>query len=742
MHFASPFPLWLVVVLAAGVVGVAALAYRRPLAPLTRGQRVGLAVLRGLSLASLLLVLARPTVLRPPGGSRDIVVPVLVDVSRSMRLADGSGGRTRLAEATRRLTADLLPALSRQFKPDVYSFGESLAPASVDTLSADARRSDLSGALDAVKERYRGRPIAGIVVLTDGAETGETRSPEAAPGSSVPVYPIGVGSTSGPPDREVLGLSAGDPRLDAATVDLKVTATTRGFGREPFQLRVLADGRLLESRRLVPAADGSPVDAEFTVLPNPLTATVYTAEIAAEPGEAITENNQRSVLVSPAGRKRRLLAIEGAPGFDHSFMARALSADPGLELDTVVRKGKNDTGQDTFFVQAGGGRAAKLTTGFPATREALFAYDGLIIANLESDFFSRAQLQLAADFVSERGGGVLVLGGRSFAQRGLIGTPLEEVLPVELSDRRGGLARASLDPDRMPRHHGVALTSEGESHPVMRIAPTPADTARVWSAMPDLASAAQLGGPRPGAQVLAVTATGGGAIVPLVAVQRYGRGRSMVFAGEGAWRWRMLQASTDRSYEFFWRQAARWVSGAAQDPVSIVPPEGAEPGDALVLGVDARDAGYASVADAAVSATLTLPGGETLALPLRRDATTGRYTAAFRPERSGLYRMRAEARRGTASLGTADRWFYVGGGDREFADPRLNEGVLRRVARASGGRYGQADEASEVASWLEAAAPGQAEPERRDLWHEPWAFLLLIAILSAEWVLRRRWGLR
>ncbi|HEY7599289.1 MAG TPA: hypothetical protein VH741_05110, partial [Candidatus Limnocylindrales bacterium] len=155
--------------LAAGVVGVAALAYRRPLAPLTRGQRVGLAVLRGLSLASLLLVLARPTVLRPPGGSRDIVVPVLVDVSRSMRLADGSGGRTRLAEATRRLTADLLPALSRQFKPDVYSFGESLAPASVDTLSADARRSDLSGALDAVKERYRGRPIAGIVVLTDGA---------------------------------------------------------------------------------------------------------------------------------------------------------------------------------------------------------------------------------------------------------------------------------------------------------------------------------------------------------------------------------------------------------------------------------------------------------------------------------------------------------------------------------------------------------------------------------------------
>ena len=49
---------------------------------------------------------------------------------------------------------------------------------------------------------------------------------------------------------------------------------------------------------------------------------------------------------------------------------------------------------------------------------------------------------MAADFVAERGGGLLVLGGRSFAQRGLSGTPLEEVLPVELNDRRGGLVRA------------------------------------------------------------------------------------------------------------------------------------------------------------------------------------------------------------------------------------------------------------------------------------------------------------
>src|SRR5581483_701738 len=135
--------------------------------------------------------------------------------------------------------------------------------------------------------------------------------------------------------------------------------------------------------------------------------------------------------------KRRLLLIEGAPGFEHSFMKRAWMLDPGLEIDSVTRKGKNANGENTFFVQAGAGRSAALTGGFPARKEDLYAYDALAIANIEGDFFTRAQLTLAASFVSERGGGLLVLGGRSFSPNGgLIGTPLEDALPVELNDRR------------------------------------------------------------------------------------------------------------------------------------------------------------------------------------------------------------------------------------------------------------------------------------------------------------------
>ncbi len=391
-------------------------------------------------------------------------------------------------------------------------------------------------------------------------------------------------------------------------------------------------------------------------------------------------------------------------------------------------------------MQAGNGRSAALTTGFPTRKEDLYAYDALVIANVEGEFFTRAQLTMAADFVAERGGGLLVLGGRSFAQRGLLGTPLEEVLPVELNDRRG-VVRASVGD--LAAHNKLVVTAEGESHPVMRIGETPEATRKLWSALPALAASAPLGAARPGATVLAVTAAPGGGVYPVVAVQQYGRGRSMIFAGEASWRWKMMLSSSDRTHEFFWRQAARWLASPAPDPVTITVPDSLQPGDTIPVAIDARDAAFVPVADATVDATVTAPGAEPRPLRLRHaDSPGGRLAATFAAEQPGLYRIHVDARRGTTPLGASDRWLYVGGGDREFADPRLNEPLLRRLARSSGGRYLRASEASHVIPLLSQALPQNAAPERRDLWHEPWAFALIVVLLSVEWTLRRRWGLR
>jgi uncharacterized membrane protein len=749
MHFAYPFPWWLAIVLAAAIGGLIYLEYRRPLSPLTRAQRGSLVALRAVVLVALVVFLFRPIAILPPTSARDAIVPVLVDVSRSMRLGDADG-QTRLARALALLKGEVGTALNAHFTTEIYTVGDTLAPARLEALSADARRTDLAGAIEAVRERYRGQRVAGIVLLSDGGDTGAGRSDGTSrsgftlsDAGGPPVFAVGIGSPDGPRDHEVLGLAAGDPRLDHASIDLHVTAVSTGFGRAPFTLRILGNGQLLDTRRVVPQADGSPIDEVFTVSPDLMNATVFTAEIPRDESEAVAENNSRSVLVSPAGRKRRLLVLEGAPGFEHSFIKRAWAADSGLEIDAVTRKGKNAEAQDTFFVQAGAGRAAALTSGFPATREQLYGYDAIAIANVEADFFSRAQLAMVADFVAERGGGLLVLGGRSFSQHGLAGSPLEEVLPVELNDRRGGLMRASLGSVDLPPHNKITLTPDGESHPMMRIGANADETRKLWSALPALAASAMVGGPRPGATILALTTAPGGGVFPVVAVQPYGHGRSMMFAGEASWRWKMMVASSDRSYEFFWRQAARWLSTSAPDPVAITVPQTAEPGDSVSVDVDARNAAFAPVPDASVEATLTLPGGAAQPLKLRHaDPAGGRFTAALGAQQPGLYRVHADARKGTTPLGSADRWMFVGGADREFVDPRLNEGFLRRVSRNSGGRYVRAAEASRIPAWLQSTTPQSAAPERRDLWHEPWAFALVVLLLATEWILRRRWGLR
>src|SRR5205809_259375 len=130
--------------------------------------------------------------------------------------------------------------------------------------------------------------VAGIVVLSDGGDTGqEARAAGPLPGP--PVFAVGVGSPDGVRDREVVGITAGDPRLDQSSVDLHVSAISSGFGRTPFQVRVLASGVVVETRRVVPPADGSPVHETFTVSPDPATPTVYTADIPADESEPVAE---------------------------------------------------------------------------------------------------------------------------------------------------------------------------------------------------------------------------------------------------------------------------------------------------------------------------------------------------------------------------------------------------------------------------------------------------------------------
>ena len=220
----------------------------------------------------------------------------------------------------------------------------------------------------------------------------------------------------------------------------------------------------------------------------------------------------------------------------------------------------------------------------------------------------------------------------------------------------------------------------------------------------------------------------------------------MVFAGEAAWRWRMMLPSEDRSYETFWRQSVRWLSLGATDPVTIFPIAAAGPGDEIPIRMAVRDSAFAPMPGAEVDVRVSGPDGRMETLRAARDMGDGEapdlFVAAFAPSQPGLYRVSASVTRGGADAGSATTAVLVGGADTEMADPRLNAALLERLAATTGGRVITAGDIDQLADTLRANMPAAALVVRRDAWHNAWSFALLIALLSAEWLLRRRWGLK
>jgi uncharacterized membrane protein len=732
--FAYPLPWWLLAIVITAAAAVAWFAYRH-----VASSRAGtvLIVTRFVTLALLIVALMRPVARISEVDTRGAVVAVLVDGSRSMGIADADGKR-RIDEARRLVSERLMPMLGTRFQVEVLSFGEGIQSVEPARLTASARESDLSGALAAVAERYRGRPVAGVVLISDGGDTASSSSGEDSP--ELRVFPIGIGATSIGRDREVVSVTAAEGVLDDSRTELAVSAVSHGHGKEPFDLRLLENGRPIEVRRVTPAGDGSPVHERFQITPARGTASVYTVEVPVDSEELVPENNSRSALVQTPSRRRRILLVEGAPGYEHSFLKRAWSADPQLEIDSIVRKGRDEQGRDTFYIQAAQSRSASLRNGYPTRVQDLFAYDALVLANLSAHQLTRAQLEATRAFVSTRGGGLLVLGALSFQAQGLADTAVEEVLPLDLNARAGGVLPASRS---VPANH-VGLTDLGAAHPMMQLGVSSADAAKRWEAVPALASVSSLGGPRPGASVLAVAAGVGGTPRPLIAVQRFGEGRSMVFTGEAAWRWRMMMPAADRSYDTFWRQAVRWLSVTSGEPLAVTAPAGVTPGELVTVRVTARDAAFEPWRDAEVDVRVVKPDGRLEEVRASADAQAGpgRYLARVATTDPGVYRVTVEARRRDLPATTATTSFLVGGADAEMSDPRLNEPVLQRLAATSGGQVVRGDDLDALPEHLSAAVPAAQLSVRRDLWHNAWWFLAIIGLLAAEWILRRRWGFR
>jgi hypothetical protein len=159
-----------------------------------------------------------------------------------------------------------------------------------------------------------------------------------------------------------------------------------------------------------------------------------------------------------------------------------------------------------------------------------------------------------------------------------------------------------------------------------------------------------------------------------------------------------------------------------------------------------RNAAFVPQAGATIEMQVTSPSGRTESIQVSQSLDAGEgdgvYSGRFRADAPGVYRLRAQARDASTAFGSAAAAMLVGGSDTEMADPRLNQQVLQRLVLRSGGRLIAANEGTAIADQLRAAVPAARLAVTHELWHTGWSFAAILMLLVAEWLLRRRWGLR
>jgi uncharacterized membrane protein len=730
-----------ILVMVGGLLAIAAIATyalaRGRSSPLDRGIMAGLRL--GL-LGLVVFALLQPTLVVSTVVPQQNFLGVLIDDSRSMGLADEDGTPRSSFVSSQLVPGEntLADQLSEGFVLRYFRFSDvARRVASPAELGFAGPRTDLATALDAARQELSGVPLSGLVVVTDGADTGDRPIAEALvplQASGVPVFTVGLGEEVIRPDIEVGRVELPRQILEGSTVLVDVMVTQHGMGEGSVPLIVEDDLSILTEETIQLGPDGEPVVARVAFqLEEPGPHRVR-FRIPPQPGERVERNNAREVLVEVQGQREKILYFEGEPRFEVKFTRRAVEEDENLQLVILQRTAESK------FLRLSVTDSTELQFGFPTSREELYRYRGLILGSVEASHFTHDQLSMIADFVSERGGGLLFLGGRrAFAEGGWAGTPVEDVMPVVLgppaASDEGFFTEVTVTP-----------TPAGLSHPTVQLDAALDEVSDRWSALPPLTIVNEVSDTKPGATALL---TGASPDMPddqvVLAFQRYGSGKAAAFTVQDSWLWQMHAdvPLEDRSHESFWQQMLRWLVDGVPTPVTAaVARERVDPGTSLRLTATVADSTYIEVNDAEVVARVTTPTGAIEELPLgwtvERD---GAYAGELRPTEEGEYEVEIVARREGATLGTSRTYFRAGPGDDEFFGAGRRTAFLQRVAAETGGQSYTPETVSSLPEDISVTGAGVTLVEDRDLWDMPILFLLMLLLMGSEWGFRRIRGL-
>lgn len=699
-------------------------------------------VLTAVRVALLLLVLAclfRPVLVVRAAVPQQNVVGVLLDDSRSMQIADmdGQARASYVQSDFGALDAGALKALADRFTVRVFRFSSTATRAARGgDLAFDGTETRLGAALTAARQELAGLPLAGLVMVSDGADTADTALGEALlalKAEAVPVFTVGVGRETLDRDIQIGRVSTPRTALKGTTLLVDVVIAQKGYDGQAVTLDVEDEGRIVSTQQVTLPSAGAPATVPVRITVVDQGPRVLRFRVPTMPGELVTENNHREALIDVRDRREKILYFEGEPRFELKFIRRAVTEDENVEVVALQRTADNK------YLRLGVDTPDELVAGFPKTREELFAYRGLVLGSIEAGSFTGDQLRMIGEFVDRRGGGLLALGGpRAFSEGGYAGTAVADALPVvldaSLRQKDGEVMRLQVRPTRA-----------GAASAVTQVAGTEGASVERWNTLPQVTAVNRLDRVKPGATVLLSAQDGSRRDYPVLVFQRYGRGKAFAFTPQDSWVWQMHATIPveDLTHENYWRQLLRWVVDEVPDQVEIrTASDRVEPGSTVGFTASVADKAFVELNDASVTATVTAPDGGVTDVPMAWSGEeAGQYEGHFPAAAPGWYEVRVQASRAGTEVGSAVSHVRAAPGEQEYFDATLRTGTLQRVAEETGGRYYQAGSTATLADDLRYTGRGVTTVEEHDLWNMPIVLLLIVGLLCAEWGYRRVVGL-
>lgn len=771
--FRHPWPKGLLVVLIALAILVPLFLYGRERA-LSPVKRIFLGSLRTVLFLLLLLLLLEPVATE----TRRVTVPgnvlVMLDVSESMLFKDdrkrpadiedaaialGKMGfkdskfpdneRSTIASTSR---IDLARGILQhpdikflrnpgdKFRLRYFGFGERLDPAPdtpdefrdwIKKVEAKSSATRLGDALIQAVERYNGQSIAGILVLSDGANNEGTDPLETARTLRVPIVTVGIGLPR-PEDVRLMAATVPDAVFpkDKVPVNVQIGSTPGYVGRETA-LIISANGVELDRKTIKLA--GTTQFEELSFVPKQASGSVkLDISLAPMPNEATEENNKLTRSIKIIDEQIRVLFVEGRPRWEFRYLRAVLERDHRMLVTFLLTEGDPDLARASKEDPKLGWK--QYIDRFPSDEASAFKYDLVILGDVPPDYFTPDQMTWLEKLVREKGGSFLMLAGERFAPTKYVGSPIANLLPVKLV----AAGRQVVAPELYP-----AATPAGRLSQIMSLESSQEENAAAWSLVKPLFDLPQIAGAKPGATVLATLSNqvDKSDPYPLVAWQRYGSGKSMFVGTDKFWRLRFKRG--DAYHASFWAQSIQFLTlsrllGENKRVRLESERKMYRIGERVLIQASLLDSDFKPVkADSySVLVEQVPPRGEPKAMTLKAvPAQEGLYQGFFPADQSGSYQVRPLQQ--DESLGNRAE-FIVEPISKEKLEPDMQKDTLEKLAELSGGKYLTMRDLPMLSELFKDQSKAVTlPPQETELWNNWYVFVMILLLTGAEWFLRR-----